>query len=186
MFLIKLAFIINITFFRPNIRKFIELPFHEYKIDEQLFSSSIYLNDIHWIKNKINACGCNQLLNDISLALYHSEKFHLKFLKSFIEKYFKALNYDIKQFYSLLNEFFNADGTELSYCNSDVVQNWITAMASVDEIYLEKLNVGCDDGAKTDADPLHYDLVTNLPGKGCFVISLSTTREEICVWNAAR
>lgn len=110
----------------------------------------------------------------------------MKFLKCFIEKYFKALNYDSKQFCSLLNEFFNADGADASYANSDIVQKWKNSMTSVDEIYLEKLNVECDDGAKTDADPLHYDLVTNLPGKGCFVISLSTTREEICVWNAAR
>lgn len=115
---------------------------------------------------------------------------HLKFLKTFIEKYFKALNYDSKQFYSLLNEFMFADGSDAAYADNDVVKKWKSSMTSVDDIYLEKLNINCDDGAKKtdvdDGEQLNYDLVTNLPGKGCFVISLSTNREEICVWNAAR
>lgn len=106
-------------------------------------------------------------------------------MKHFIEQYFKALNYDSRQFYALLNEFLHTEKSS-SYTDSEIVQKWKTDVITIGEVYLEKLIIDEIEIEKTDGVLLNYDLVTNLPGKGCFVISLSTNREEICVWNAAK
>lgn len=59
---------------------------------------------------------------------------------------------------------------------------WKVDLENVTETHLERIKIEENETAEN----VRYDLVTNLPGKGNFVISVSTDREEVCVWNAAK
>lgn len=98
-------------------------------------------------------------------------------LRKYLELNFKALHYDGQQFYSLLSEFLALEST----LDDPILIKWKESIKNLTETYLERLNID----RKMEKSDLSYDLITNLPGKGFFVISLSTEREEICVWDAS-
>ncbi|XP_062545784.1 uncharacterized protein LOC134212179 [Armigeres subalbatus] len=187
-----------------NIRKFIELPYHKYKLEASAasFASSSFLTDLGWLHEKLTATGCVHLLNDIYLANLTENSgvqafAHLLVLKKFLETYYKALNYDGQQMISLLNVYITAemkaDGSSLA--DNAVLKKWCNFIDSSPLTYLQKLefsepNFVTEDEKKESGNDkissVGYDLIMNLNIDGFFVISLSTEREEICVWDVAK
>lgn len=174
-----------------NVNKFIELPYHAH-ILKQSIAESIYVTDLHWIQTKLRATKCVQcILNDIHLI---SEKSRinskpLDTLKQFLEINIRPINYDANQFYQLFKHFIKtkvADDAVLT--QNATYQRWLSAFESIPISYLDIIDQKVSDATSRDAQKLAvgYDVIANLGGDGYFVASLSTKREEICVWNVPR
>lgn len=191
-------FIVTVGYrFSFNIRKFIELPYHKYKLEASAasFASSSFLTDLSWLHAKLTATGCVHLLNDICLVNLtengdNPTLGHLLVLKKFLETHFKALNYDGQQLFSLLYVYMET--VDPSLTGNEVLKKWRQFIDASPVTYLQKLEYSepsavTEEGEveKTDA-PVGYDLIMNLNIDGFFVISLSTEREEICVWDVAK
>lgn len=188
-----------------NIRKFIELPYHAYKIDEKTSSSSsssslslsssfdksVYLSDLNWIQSKLKATKCVQyILNDIFLLdkHYSSKANHLELLQKFFEYNIRPINYDADQFYPLLKHFMSTSfATNAKWSKDAICQKWSNDLETISISYLDIINQS-DVRHKADEneDEEGYDAIINLGGDGHFVASLSTQREEISVWNVPR
>lgn len=169
-----------------NKKKFIELPYHAFKTDENSFALSPYLTDINWIYGKLNATGCNHILNDIYLngKSYLKSNKHLQLLEKFLTTNIRSLNYDGRQFYSLFPAFLDKQlKTECDLRNDPVVIRWLEQLKVIPIPYLEEL-ISAEE--EKDQKIVGYDAIMNLGGKGNFVASLSTEREEICVWDASK
>ncbi|XP_058058731.1 uncharacterized protein LOC131209639 [Anopheles bellator] len=180
-----------------NLRKFVELPYHKYKLDdavatttsEPLFHQSPYLTDLAWLQDKLIATGCVHILNDICLAGHAAatDGSHVAVLRAFFETHFKALNYDGHQLYSLMRPFL---ANEVQRIGSEVLNKWLDVIANSTVPYLEKVELDqeCPTGevSTESVPPVGYDLIMNLNIDGYFVISLSTEREEICVWDVPK
>jgi hypothetical protein len=159
------------------------------------------LTDLTWLHNKINATGCVQLLNDIYLINPPTENEsklpdHLKFLKRFLEINYKSLNYDAQQLYSLLGTYIKYEQTKKNQlANNPIVQNWAKTIIEHKILRIERIefdneenhnNDDENDENYSDKNEKGYDLIMNSNLDGNFVISLSTEREEICVWNVEK
>lgn len=178
-----------------NIRKFVELPYHKYKLDTGDFANSFYLTNLKWLHEKLIATGCVHLLNDVCLvdlvadsSSNPSPTTHLVLLKSLFERHFKALNYDGQQFFSVLHGCIESGGDP---GRNEILKQWRQFIESSSVSYLQKLELSETDAEeKTEEKPekaiTGYDLIMNLNIDGYFVISLSTEREEICVWDVAK
>ena len=163
-----------------------ELPFHSFKSDKLQFETSSYLTDLTWLLNKINATGCVQLLNDIYLlSAPHDENklsVHLEFLKRFLEIHSKPLNYDAQQLNSLLLAYIRRNGND-----NIIINGWKTAIEESKDLRIEKIeNEHVESPEESnDENEKGYDFIMNCANNN-FVISLSTDREEICVWNVTK
>lgn len=176
-----------------NIRKFVELPYHKYKLDISDFANSYYLTNLKWLHEKLIATGCVHLLNDVCLVDLIADSSnasvgHLVLLKSLFERHFKALNYDGQQFFSVLHGCIESGGNPVG--GNEIVKQWSSFIESSSVSYLQKLELS-EAGEKTEEEKSEkavtgYDLIMNLNIDGYFVISLSTEREEICVWDVAK
>lgn len=199
--------------FSYNKVKYTELPYHAFKIDQQLYPTTLYLTDLSWIYNKLNATGCVHILNDIyiveqlprtSSTIAPSTMKHILLLWKFLELHIRPLNYDARQFYSLIPAYVR-DSCELddSLATDAVISKWLEHFKAIPIPYLETLlttddtlekkrkESGANEATVTvDATPaktlIGYDVITNLGGDGYFVASLSVDREEICVWDVPR
>lgn len=186
-----------------NYNKFIELPFHAYKVatsaDQSVaatlnidsFETSPYLTNLSWIYTKIKATkGVHYILNDLYLleAGQRSKSKHLVLLQSFLEKHIRPINYDADQFYPLLKSFVQkatVDDPELE--NDAVCRQWMEDFEAIPISYLEHVaNNEVEDDDSNAKTPYGYDAIVNLGGNGFFVASISTAREEICVWDVSR
>lgn len=162
------------------------MPYHAYKTDENSYALSPYLTDINWIFNKLNATGCIHILNDIYLNenSYLKSNKHLQILEKFLTANIRSLNYDGRQFYSLFPAFLNKQlKTDSDLRNDKVVTQWLEQLKTIPIPYLEEL-ISAEE--ESDQTAVGYDAIINLGGKGYFVASLSTEREEICVWDASK
>lgn len=183
------------TFVRSyNKKKLIELPYHAFKINPQSYPSSMYLTDLSWIFDKLNATSCEHILNDIYLvdADERSNVAHITLLEKFLTRYLRPLNYDARQFYSLMPAFVKqeVDANANLVNDSNVVKGWLDHFSNAIPIpYLVTLSgdeQSDEPNEGGDQEKIGYDVLTNLNGKGYFVASLSTAREEICVWDVAK
>ncbi|KAL7029565.1 hypothetical protein ACKWTF_006289 [Chironomus riparius] len=189
-----------------NTRKFTELPYHSFKIDKKEYETSQYLTNLTWLHDKIDSTGCVQLLFDIYLIsppVQSNEMSpnarniklaeHIEFLIRFLEIHFKSLNYDAQQLQSLLSTFIKAELSKRSDLSSNsIIQGWQNEIKSGDA-YIERLYIENDDddndeeisenGDECDSNKNGYDFLINTNVNESFAISLSTDREEICVWN---
>lgn len=183
-----------------NTRKFTELPFHSFKIDKKEFETSQYLTSLQWLHDKISATSCVQILLDIYLIsppkqssetspnVHPKLAEHLEFLIKFLQVYFKSLNYDAQQLHSLLLTFIKIESAKRSeIASNSIIQQWMTEIEDGNLLRIERLHAdddaeeeseGGDDGNKNG-----HDFLINTNQDERFVISLSTDREEICVWN---
>jgi len=201
---------INIPICSYNTRKFLELPYHSFKLDKKEFETSAFLTNLTWLHDKINATGCVQLLLDIYLISpphHHAEpqspisnkiSGHLIFLMNFIRLYFRSLNYDAQQIYSLLSTFMKKDSiNQEEIANDAIIQEWKKEIEGQKILRIEKVDVQSDDGADerngaadvpllNDSNENGYDLLINTDHDENFIISMSTDREEICVWNVLK
>lgn len=184
-----------------NTRKFIELPFHSFKIDKKEFETSTYLTNLTWLHNKINSTGCVQLLLDIFLIIppksRESEtqspiaskpREHLLFLRKFLQIHFKSLNYDAQQIYSLLSTYIKRESSKRKeVANDSIIQGWLKEIVEQKVLRIEKIETAVDEEYQTindeESNKNGYDSLINTNADENYVISLSTDREEICVWN---
>lgn len=99
----------------------------------------------------------------------------------------RSLDYDARQFYSLLPAFLDKEqqlNTDLS--NDPIIQQWLEHLKSIPIPYLVTLSHENDECNEDQDTNIGYDVITNLCGEGYFVASLSTVREEICVWDVPK
>lgn len=187
-----------------NTRKFVELPYHSYKIDKHQFEESSFMTNLTWIHDKINATGCVQLLNDIYLiyppnhqqTLTSTLSEHLLFLRIFLQIHFKPLNYDAQQLYSLLSTMIKHQSKiHTIIADTTIIQNWEKTIQEEKILRIEKIDTEQDeeeDEEQNEMDELNnintdgHDFLINTNRDDNFVISLSTEREEICVWNVIK
>lgn len=182
-----------------NYSKFCELPYHAFKCNPSTFHSSTFLTDLSWIYHKLNATGCVHLLNDLHLVddAQVAATPHLLLLRDFLELNMRPLNYDSRQFYSLMPAFVRHEcQLNKSLADNTIVSQWLNHFEVAIPIpyfetlgNLELLDEQRRKGSTVDATlqtQIGYDVVANLGGDGNFVASLSVAREEICVWDVAR
>ncbi|XP_059617565.1 uncharacterized protein LOC132262332 [Phlebotomus argentipes] len=166
-----------------NMRKYINLPYHAYCKNSSSFTTSSYLTDLTWIYNKIKCTGCIYMLSDIALCA-DAKAEHLKFLDKFIRDHFTALNYDVQQFYSLLKADLNT-----SPDTNPTMASWKKALSENDVICLEivkEIELKSDSSTDSGEAVMRCDSIINLGGKGYFVASIRTEKEEICIWDVER
>lgn len=196
--------------------KYTELPYHAFKIDQQLYPTTLYLTDLSWIYNKLNATGCVHILNDIYIIeqlrknssstattiITSNTNKHIPLLRKFLELHIRPLNYDARQFYSLFPAYVQqACELDETLASDEVVQKWLEHFKDIPIPYLETLLTTADtiekkrkesgaNDAEVESVPakalIGYDVITNLGGDGYFVASLSVDREEICVWDVPK
>ena len=152
---------------------------------------------MQWLHDKINSTSCVHLLEDInliSLPKQNSEMSpnvhakladHLGFLKKFIEIYFKSLNYDAQQIFSLLSTFIKTESVKHGeIVGNSIIQAWKKEIEDGNILRIERLHAGDEEiESEDDENKNGHDFLINTNQDGKFVISLSTSREEICVWN---
>ncbi|GBP60162.1 Uncharacterized WD repeat-containing protein alr3466 [Eumeta japonica] len=181
-----------------NTRKLDELPFQHYhlsKADPQSFANRPYFTDHTWIYDKVAATDCGHFLEDIALIHLDPLPEHIEVLKDFLETHSYALDYDHRQFYGLLRVTLEKrirDGFELK---SNICKQWlevarnppVPTFVPVNEGLVklieskEKREMSTDEGF----DSKNYDLIVRLEKCGKYVVTVSTEREEICVWDTS-
>lgn len=109
----------------------------------------------------------------------------------------RPLNYDSRQFYSLMPAFVRHQcKLNKSLGDDPIVRQWLEhfevatpipyfeTLGNVDLLYEQRRKGSAVDA--TIQTQIGYDVVANLGGDGYFVASLSMEREEICVWDVAK
>jgi hypothetical protein len=108
----------------------------------------------------------------------------------FLQLHLKSLNYDAQQIYSLLSTFIKCESTKRSEVAGDsIVQRWLKDINEEKVLRIEKIDTGDgeeEEHESEDANKNGYDSLINTNRDENFVISLSTDREEICVWNVLK
>lgn len=177
-----------------NRRKLDELPFQSWQIDKTKYKLSQYLTDLQWMYDKICGSSCFQLLEDIQLSEQCDGKDEplLKSLKDYLEIYARALNYDGRQFYSHLNRYLEDKllrdelDSELSkvleLTRNPPVNSLIVINSQDDYDNLNKDNTNDNTSVKNKT----FDLVQRLKDTDDYIVSVSTEKEEICVWDIHR
>ncbi|KAG6463146.1 hypothetical protein O3G_MSEX013698 [Manduca sexta] len=180
-----------------NTRKLDELPYqhyHLYKEEPETFASQPYFTQLDWVHDKLAATDCCHFLED--LALVHIEPLpeHIDILKELFETHSYALDYDHRQFYGLLRltiEKRQRDGLEIK---SKIVQGWLKDVYDppVPTLYPINEDYWKIEGKKKDLsmvdgfDTKTFDLIVRFDTRGKFVATVSTEREEICVWDVTK
>lgn len=186
-----------ILIFSYNTRKFIELPYHSFKIDKKEFETSQFLINLQWLHNEIDSTNCVQILQDIHLIsppIQNSEMSpnvhpklaeHLEFLIKFLQIHFKSLNYDAQQLHSLLSTFIKIESAKRSeIASNSIIQKWKKEIEDGNLLRIERLHAdNAEEDSVEDGNKNGHDFLINTNQDERFVISLSTDREEICVWN---
>lgn len=120
----------------------------------------------------------------------------MEILKEVFETHSYALDYDHRQFFGLLRttlEKRNREGVDIE---SDIVQEWMKEVFEppVPTFYpanedfwkvvetREKRDLSMVEGFDTKS----YNLIVRFDSRGKFVATVSTEREEICVWDVMR
>lgn len=177
-----------------NTRKLDELPFQHYHLSknkQEEFSNRPYFTDHSWIYDKIAATDCTHFLEDISLIHIDPLPEHIEVLKDFLETHSYALDYDHRQFYGLLRislEKRLRDGFEFesSICKEwlDVARNPpIPTLVAINEDFCKVIERERRDVSVEGFESKNFDLIVRLEQCGKYVATVSTEREEICVWD---
>ncbi|XP_034826007.1 NACHT and WD repeat domain-containing protein 2 isoform X2 [Maniola hyperantus] len=182
-----------------NTRKFDELPFQHYhllKEDPEAFSLKPYFTQLSWIHDKLAATDCGLFLEDIALVHIDPLPEHLYILKEVFEVHSYALDYDHRQFFGLLRttmEKRHRDGIDI---DSDIVQEWMkevfeppvpTFYPTNEEFWkVIEIREKRDLSMVEEFDSKSYNLIVRFDTRGKFVATVSTEREEICVWDVVR
>lgn len=159
------------------------------------------MTNLEWLYNKIKSTGCVQLLLDINLTSPPkrrqsepqspvSSRPHIDFLLDFLRVKFKPLNYDAQQLYSLLFTSIVQHSAKLNQLAHDpIVQQWKKSITESNLPIIQNIKDNEQSNkdvekVSAESNDLGYDFLINANRNENFVISLSTNREEICVWNA--
>ncbi|XP_074036921.1 NACHT and WD repeat domain-containing protein 2 [Leptinotarsa decemlineata] len=171
-----------------NRRKLDELPYHHFQLHSNL-EDSIYLSDISWIYDKVCGSNCYQILEDIELQAGTGNRF-TEILKDFIETHASVLNYDGRQFYSHLHEYLSdkISKNELSVENNDsqisrmysVAKNPpVLSLIPIKSVVVENR----EQLKKKNCEDNNIDIVVRLPKTDQFIVTVSTAKNELCVWD---
>jgi hypothetical protein len=108
----------------------------------------------------------------------------------FLQLHFKSLNYDAQQIYSLLSTYIKGESAQRNEIASDsIVQRWLKDINDEKVLRIEKIDTGDNEEEEHEGEETNtngYDSLINTNRDENFVISLSTDREEICVWNVLK
>ncbi|XP_022818410.1 uncharacterized protein LOC111350918 isoform X3 [Spodoptera litura] len=182
-----------------NTRKLDELPFqhyHIYKDDPTTFANQPYFTQLDWVHDKLAATDCCHFLEDIALVHIDPLPEHIEILKDVFETHSYALDYDHRQFYGLLRMTMEKRQRNGHQIKSKIVQDWMKEIQeppvptlcpeNVDFWKImeckEKRDFSMHDGFDTKT----YDLIVRFDSRGKFVATVSTEREEICVWDVVK
>lgn len=169
-----------------NRRKLDELPFHYYQLHQNDFANSPYLTDLNWIYDKVCGSNCFQILEDIRL-LVSSNKF-VDVLRSFLETNASVLNYDGRQFYAQLRFHLEKKirDKEINVNDSSAISNMYNATKKPPVLSIIPLECSYSTENQTSSTLFKekcIDLITRLDDSDQFVVSISTEKEEISVWD---
>ncbi|EFA06477.1 hypothetical protein TcasGA2_TC009369 [Tribolium castaneum] len=169
-----------------NRRKLDELPFHYYQLNGEI-ENSPYISDITWIYDKVCGSNCYQILEDINLQKSVKNELTLM-LRDFIETHASVLNYDGRQFYSHLYKYLEdkVRRKEISLESNSTLAQVYNVAKNPPVLSLIPLNAGQGKGDASAPLFQYFDLVTRLPETDQFVISVSTSKEEISVWDVKK
>ncbi|CAH0550201.1 unnamed protein product [Brassicogethes aeneus] len=169
-----------------NRRKLDELPFHYYQLNSEIEKSS-FISDLSWIYDKVCGSNCYQILEDINLQSEITESY-TKLIKDFIETHASLLNYDGRQFYSHLNKYLEdkIKKNELTDLSDKVKEMHELAknppVLTLIPLNCETLDQDSENKDRTFKD-VAFDLVCRVPDTDRFIVTVSTNKQEICVWD---
>ncbi|OWR54634.1 hypothetical protein KGM_216177 [Danaus plexippus plexippus] len=182
-----------------NTRKFDELPFQHYHIlkeDPEAFAVKPYFTQLDWIHDKLAATDCGHFLEDIALVHIDPLPEHLEILKELFVTHSYALDYDHRQFYGLLRAVMEKRQREGIEVDSEIVQDWMkeiwdppipTFYPANEDFWKVLENKEKRDTSMAEGfDSKSYDLIVRFNTRGKYVATVSTEREEICVWDVLR
>ncbi|XP_053618503.1 NACHT and WD repeat domain-containing protein 2 isoform X2 [Plodia interpunctella] len=182
-----------------NTRKLDEMPYqhyHIYKDEPETFAKQIYFTQLDWVYDKLAATDCSHFLEDLDLIHLDPLPEHIEILKEVFEVHTYALDYDHRQFFGLLRTTMEKRQREGVEIKSKIVQDWMKIIhePSIPTFYPlnEDFHKIVENKEKRDSsmvegfDSKTYDLIVRFDTRGKFVATVSTEREEICVWDVTR
>ncbi|XP_075219526.1 NACHT and WD repeat domain-containing protein 2 isoform X3 [Lycorma delicatula] len=166
-----------------NCRRLEELPYQAYQQKQNFISD--YLFDQNWIYDKLCGSTVYQVLEDVHLASSsQTVAADISWLQEFLENYSPALAYDGRQLYTLLSAPSIHKSTSSQLCMRwtqtannppvaclTVVPSPITADS--DKVEKETNN----ESARV------FNSISRLPESPHYVVTISTEKEEISVWD---
>lgn len=169
-----------------NRRKLDELPFHYYQLKGDI-ENSPYLTDINWLYEKVCGSNCYQILEDINMQKNIRHEYTIS-LRNFIETHASILNYDGRQFYSHLYKYLDEKMKRKELNDSTLKRVYKLAKDPPVSSYVLTNNVQFipEDTATETFHAKNYDLVVRLPETNRFIVSVSTNKEEVCVWDVKK
>ncbi|XP_059220642.1 uncharacterized protein LOC106089892 isoform X2 [Stomoxys calcitrans] len=179
-----------------NTEKFLKLPYHHFysimedhtgtnKID--ILVHCFYFTELQWMANKVHATGVENLMSDVLICEHFVKTsvrsyIHIQMLKTFLCQYMHELNYDGFQFYTLFKFYLKSRIREDPSVNDDqIIRSWLEATNELEIPFLDIINKSFGEEVKSQRKS--FDALVNLPHQGFFIASISTEREEICVWD---
>lgn len=151
--------------------------------------NSNYLNDIKWLYDKVCGSNCYQLLEDVYLTETSHNKF-VEVLKDFLETNASYLNYDGRQFYAQLRYYLDNKIAKKEYSLDEAhvkeMYNLTKNPPVVSIVPHDNLEKAIGENETTIFKEKCFNLVTRLVGTDNFVVSISTDKEEIAVWDVKK
>lgn len=148
----------------------------------------IYFMNLQWLADKVQAVDPVCLLNDILVAealtaTTDQPYIHISLLKDFLKDNIYELNYDGQQFYTLIKYYIKSCIRKNNLLNDNqIVRSWLETSNELVIPFLDILNTHLGDNTfETEENTI--DALVNLPHPGYFVASISTKKEEICIWD---
>lgn len=184
-----------LKYFSYNRRKLDELPYHYYHLSDKDVTNPPYIYDLSWIYDKVCGSNCFQLIEDI--YMYKNvvkEKNFIELLVSFLKTHSNTLNYDGRQFYGCIYSYIHERvlRSEISVNTMDkkILETYRTAENPpvLSLVPISYYNINNDDSASSDTTntifkEVNFNLITRLPETDKFIVSISTKKEDISVWN---
>lgn len=183
-------------YFSYNRRKLDELPYHSFKIQDVSLENSPYMYDLSWIFDKVCGSNCNQLLEDIYIYknISNTSEF-VETLRIFLETHSNILNYDGRQFYGCFYNYIydkiKKGEMTINTMNKKILEAYriaenppILSLVPINHYYeINNGDVISSDSGKSIFKDVHFNLISRLPETDKFIVSISTNKEEIAVWD---
>ncbi|XP_063833918.1 uncharacterized protein LOC135083082 [Ostrinia nubilalis] len=179
-----------------NTRKLDELPFqhyHLYKDEPETFANQPYFTQLEWVHDKLAATDCGHFLEDLELVHIDPLPEHIEILKEVFEVNSYALDYDHRQIYGVLSMTLEKRQRDGASVKSEIVQEWLKVIKNPPVPTFFPINENfykiCEGKDKRDLsavegfDSKTFDLIVRFDQREKFVATVSTEREEICVWD---
>lgn len=146
-----------------------------------------YFTELQWMADKVHATGPAHLMSDVLISekisgISEQPYVHIRLLKDFLQKYMYELNYDGHQFFTLIKFYMKSRIREDPSLNDDqIIRSWLECTNELEIPFLDIINTNF--GEELEKGKVSYDAIINLPHPGFFAATISTEREEICIWD---